>query len=132
MTSPTPLPQGYRLAVLDDTGEVVPAAPRPQRYFADFSFTLVVLDDAGQVGHADFFHEYTSGHLMCSDVFVDPAHRRRGLASALYLEAERLSGKVLHPYSAQYPDGRTMWRSPRRRWGRGVAAPTDAVIEEGS
>ena len=130
-STPTPLPPGYRFGMYDDTGEIR-RAPAPNRYYAEFAFTLVVLDAHGLVGHADFYHDYPSNLLMCNDVFIDPAHRRRGLATALYLEAERISGKVLHPYTEQYPDGRKMWLNPRRPFGRGVANPTTPVIPEGS
>ena len=126
-----PLPSGYRFALLDDTGEAHPYDGLAGR-FGRISFTLVLFDATSAMGHADFYHDSEADQLMCSDIFIDPLQRRRGLASALYLEAERLSGKIIHPYSAQYPDGRALWLSPNRQFGRDVAPPVDPVIEEGS
>lgn len=128
----TPLPTGFRFAVLDDTGDIAGYNPNPSRYYAQFAFVLLVLEGVHEAGYGEFYHDFETRHLMCSDVSVRPEYRRRGLASALYLEAERLSSKIIHPYSEQYPDGRAMWLSPHRQWGRGVTAPTTPTIEEGS
>jgi GNAT superfamily N-acetyltransferase len=55
--------------------------PRP------FAEVLVAEDDGGAVGFALFFHSYstflTAPGLWLEDLFVLPAHRRRGIGSAL-------------------------------------------------
>ena len=121
------LPPGYRFDIQDEFG--VRLRPGAGRYHP---FTITVRDAGGdEVGYAEAFH--TGGpenRLMVSEVFVAPDHRRRGLANAMYCEAERLAGKTLHPYPSQYELGRNLWRQPDRPFGRGVRAPRNRTLDE--
>ncbi len=47
--------------------------------------------------------------LRPDDVEVHPEHRRRGLASAMYAHAERVSGRKVIPSTAQTPAGQALW-----------------------
>jgi GNAT superfamily N-acetyltransferase len=128
------LPAGFRLAILDDDGSPDDRVSRrrPGRQFAEFSFMLAVLcgPDGDEAGFAEFGHLFTDmtaddtgTQFTCSDVFVSDRYRRRGLATAMYVEAERLSGRVLVPSAVQRAAGRALWLQSGRPFGRGVPDP---------
>lgn len=48
-------------------------------------------------------------------LFVEPAHRRKGIASAIYAEAERVTGKTIAPSPIQTGDG-AAFSSNRKRF----------------
>lgn len=55
----------------------------------------------GDVGVAQFHHE--PGGIRASYVVVDDEHQRRGLASAMYAHAEKVTGKKVLPPTATKP-----------------------------
>jgi len=68
--------------------------------------------------------------LFVRDIHVFREYRRCGLATAIFLEAEQVSGQVLHPNDEQFAAGRLLWLSPDRPFGRGVPDPTGPVHRE--
>jgi GNAT superfamily N-acetyltransferase len=60
-----------------------------------------------RVGWALMTHQGASLHP--DDVNVDPSHRRKGLASAMYAHAEKVTGKTVAPSQAQQDPGKALW-----------------------
>lgn len=63
--------------------------------------------DGQYVGGALFTHRGEA--LSPEGVQVDPAHRRQGLASAMYAHAETHTGKKIIPSHDQTPMGQALW-----------------------
>ena len=59
------------------------------------------------VGHALFTHH--GPHLQPATVAVDEDHQRRGLGSAMYAHAEKVTGKKLIPSKLQTDEGQALW-----------------------
>ena len=83
----------------------------PKRTARGDLYTEVVAHDAqGQVaGRAGFLHVPNGQHIQAQTVRVEPEHQRKGLASAMYAHAEKLTGKKVVPDTAQSPDGQALW-----------------------
>jgi hypothetical protein len=60
-----------------------------------------------RVGWALMTHRGATLHP--DDVNVDLEHRRRGLASAMYAHAERVTGKTVTPSNTQQAPGQALW-----------------------
>ena len=60
------------------------------------------------VGHAVFRHG-PAGDLVPEEVAVDEAHRRRGIASAMYAHAEKVTGLKVVPSKRQSDAGAALW-----------------------
>lgn len=133
-------PDGYRLAAVNFESPDGSPVPVSDRYCRNHAFSVwATAPDGSDAGYADFYYDGYDGDeprpeplLMCSDVLVFPEHRRRGLATAMYCAAERISGNTVHPYTAQYDDGRAFWLQAERPFGRGVADPADPTLPAGS
>ena len=107
------LPDGYTLRALDVHGEeLVPGAALNE------PFIIEVYQGDERAGYAEVYHHGSTSLLMVSNVFVFPDHRRHGLASAMYVFAEQLAGKPLHPYPKQKAKGKLLWKQPERPFGR--------------
>jgi GNAT superfamily N-acetyltransferase len=76
------------------------------------------------VGQADFIDD--GSHAHCRDVAVDSKHRRKGLATAIYVFAEKLFGRGLTDFWAdspmRSPDAAKLWSHPKRPFGAFRAA----------
>jgi GNAT superfamily N-acetyltransferase len=59
------------------------------------------------VGAATFMHHGPG--LKVGSVVVDDAHQRRGVASAMYAHAEKMTGKKIQPSPVQTPEGQALW-----------------------
>ena len=93
----------------------------------------VSAEDGEAVGFGEF--AYRPGpdgapRLFVLDIHVFREYRRRGVATAIFLEAERVAGQVLHPNDEQFAAGRLLWLMPDRPFGRGVPDPTGPVHRE--
>lgn len=78
-------------------------------------FDVVCLDKNGEeIGHAEIFFYGPERLMMCSDVWVDELHRRKGIATAMYFFAESLTGHKMHPYPVQYEDGKKFWKNKKK------------------
>ncbi len=71
------------------------------------------------VASADFDDDSRSSH--CQNVLVEAAHRRKGIAKALYVFAEKVLGKRLWNLwdgsSIQSEEAKAMWANPNRPFG---------------
>ena len=74
------------------------------------------------VAEADFSDDGFAAH--CQNVRVEEGHRRRGLATAMYLLAERVFGKPLWDFwrgdGCQSDAAKAMWAQPDRPFGQPV------------
>lgn len=61
------------------------------------------------VGEAMFEHKPGVNTLRPADVTVHPEHRRKGIASAMYQHAEKVTNKQIAPSTAQTPMGQALW-----------------------
>jgi hypothetical protein len=59
------------------------------------------------VGVATFKHHGNA--LVAGTVGVDEAHQRRGVASAMYAHAQKVTGKTVHPSKLQTDEGEALW-----------------------
>jgi len=86
--------------------------------------------DGKKVGHAEFQHTDDGKHIRSYDdglpymdttpkVRVDSAHQRKGLASAMYEHAEKVSGKKLKNVgkNKRTDSGKALWDQPERKFG---------------
>lgn len=98
---------GYVLHVSSDVAtKKYPPSSRP------YTQVVATHPEHGTVGSVVFWHgadgEMTAGDTV-GMVNVDPAHRRKGLASAMYAAAERHSGRKIVPSSHQTEAGQALW-----------------------
>lgn len=75
--------------------------------------------DGSYAGGALFTHQ--GGNLVPEGVQVDPAHRRRGLASAMYAHAQKVTGKTMVPSHDQTSMGQALWAGNKAKPQFGVA-----------
>lgn len=59
------------------------------------------------VGHALFTHQ--GPHLQPASVGVEEEHQRRGIASAMYSHAQKVTGRKLIPSTMQTDEGAALW-----------------------
>jgi 8-oxo-dGTP pyrophosphatase MutT (NUDIX family)/GNAT superfamily N-acetyltransferase len=114
-----PGPPGYTFRVHDNDWR-----PTKKGYpYHTNPFNITAHDENDdEVGHALVYHhglptDPTPPKMMVSDVEVDEEHQRQGLATQMYVLAEKLAGKKLHPYPEQYDDGKALWSQPNRPFG---------------
>jgi GNAT superfamily N-acetyltransferase len=78
---------------------------------------IEVTNDDRLVARANF----TDFQELCSqNVFVDPAHRRKGIATAMYVFAELYFSKSLYPLwdaNEQTAESQALWKQPNRPFG---------------
>jgi ribosomal protein S18 acetylase RimI-like enzyme len=70
-----------------------------------------------EIGHAEIYHDHKTNQMMVSNVLVDSNYQRQGIATALYVLAEKISKKKLSPYPQQYDEGKHLWAQPNRPFG---------------
>ena len=68
------------------------------------------------VGRYRFSIDENSLYPLLSE--TDPEHRRKGLASAAYLSAEKRFKKKVQPSSAQSDEAKALWNQPKRSFGK--------------
>jgi GNAT superfamily N-acetyltransferase/8-oxo-dGTP pyrophosphatase MutT (NUDIX family) len=64
---------------------------------------------------------------LSSGTAVNPEHQRQGIATALYVHAEKASGKKVIPSTDQTDDARKFWAQPNRPFG--VTSSAAATLE---
>lgn len=122
-----------------DASAILRATPFPAFTRADalgYSFAyqfeegdtmLVVFASRGEVegcGIAHFHWEHREGGgpaFCCFDVQVDPPHQRQGLATTMYVLAERVTGLKLENTRGggdQTDDGYALWHQRGRQFGQ--------------
>lgn len=79
--------------------------------------------DGSEVGGALFNH-HPAGHLEAEGVKVHPEHQRKGIASAIYSHAQKLTGKAIAPSHDQTAAGKALWagNSAAPQFGKGEHA----------
>lgn len=86
---------------------------------------ILAHDRAGnQVGRSLMRH-HVSGALQPAMTYVDEEHQRKGIASAMYAHAQKVTGKKLVPDDAQTEDAEKLWQT--RQW----AAPLGKAEQAG-
>lgn len=99
-------------AVLDPTAGYKLSHEHHDLGDGDFLTKLSAHSPTGEyVGGALFTHK--GGNLVPEGVQVDPAHRRKGLASAMYNHAQKVTGKTVIPSHDQTPMGQALWQGNR-------------------
>jgi GNAT superfamily N-acetyltransferase len=77
------------------------------------------------VGEAIFSiykHKRYNGKPYCFSVKVDPNFRRKGVATQMYLYAEKHYGEKLVPSVNQSEDSKALWSNPTRKFGVSIEA----------
>ena len=95
---------------------------------ADYEYSMKELDDneyvvyakknGKDVGKLNFIKSKFKPVLKATIVSVDPAHRRQGIGSSMYVYAEtELKMKFVRTEDVLTPDGKILWDSPNRKFG---------------
>jgi len=70
------------------------------------------------VGELRFIKSQNKPVLMAGSLSVDPSHRRKGIASSMYVFAEEELGmKFVKSEDVLTPDGKLLWNNPNRKFG---------------
>ncbi len=70
------------------------------------------------VGELRFIKSQNKPVLMAGSLSVDPSHRRKGIASSMYVFAEEELGmKFVKSDDVLTPDGKLLWNNPNRKFG---------------
>lgn len=85
------------------------------------------------VGYATFQHT-KNNQLLPFGVAVDEAHQRKGIASAMYAHAQKVTGGTVVPSATQTDEGAALWRgnAQQKQFGKvelpgQTAKPTEAA-----
>ena len=71
-----------------------------------------------EVGKLNFIKSKFKPVLKATIVTVDPAHRRQGIGSSMYIYAEKELGmKFVKSDEVLTPDGKAIWNTPNRKFG---------------
>jgi len=86
---------------------------------SDTEMRVSVTKDGREVAHAHIGGGHEShDFLWPRGINVDKAHRRKGIASAMYQHAENYYGKHIKPSDAQSEDAIYLWAQPKRPFGK--------------
>lgn len=110
--------EGYRI-----THEMIPTtdlSDHDQRLYPDGCLRISAFDRHGnKVGHLGVDCNYKKQYAMPRGAFVEDEHQRKGIATAMYELAERISGKTLIPQEGhQSKEAKAFWSQPKRTFGR--------------
>lgn len=106
---------GIEIKVTDESHEIVIGAFKGKKQVGK-----LIVSDAG------------SHHIAAGDVSVDPAYRRKGIATAMYIFAEQHTGKTMVPADSQADefgadeddifsdDARKFWDQSKRPFGESI------------
>jgi GNAT superfamily N-acetyltransferase len=91
--------------------------------------TIVTAHHGGrQIGRASVYH--SPGGLMTAEVVrVEPEHRRRGVASAMYAHAEKVTGRKMVPSSNRTPEGEALWAG-NTQFGKSESLEKMALVHD--
>jgi ribosomal protein S18 acetylase RimI-like enzyme len=71
-----------------------------------------------EVGKLNFIKSKYKPVLKATIVTVDPAYRRQGIGSSMYVYAEKELGmKFVQSEEVLTPDGKSIWNDPNRKFG---------------
>ena len=85
-------------------------------------------------GHIKVTAHNKEGHLVgeanihtkdmySTETWVQPNHRRKGVATAMYQHAEKVTGKKMSPSTQQSPKGERLWGGKKGKFGKSVVKP---------
>lgn len=69
-----------------------------------------------RVGYVEFSE--ADGHAIPHGTYVEPEHRRKGLASAMYSHYQKMTGHRLTPDEQQSDEAKALWAQPNRPFGK--------------
>ena len=83
--------------------------------------TLKVVATKGnkKIGHADIIHTKRHKNINSQWIHVDKEHRRKGIATAMYQHAEKVTGKKIHPSKDKTNEGYKFWQGTRQYGPKG-------------
>jgi len=111
-------PAGYTLRAQLRRGVRISRAGSPAG--RDFVVKAFVAGEEKEHIAVGIYRFSPAGNLECEWITVLEDHQRHGLASAMHVEAERLSGQIIHPAKHETVEGRALWTKPDRLFGRGI------------
>jgi 8-oxo-dGTP pyrophosphatase MutT (NUDIX family)/GNAT superfamily N-acetyltransferase len=83
----------------------------------DDDLRISVTKDGEEVAHAHIANRKSAHGFYSRGISVDPEHRRKGLATAMYQYAEKLKNRKLRKSDAQSDDAAALWSQPNRPFG---------------
>lgn len=85
----------------------------------DNEYVVYAKKGSQEVGRLNFIKSRFKPVLKGTTVTVDPAHRRQGIGSSMYVYAEKELGmKFVKSDEVLTPDGKRLWDNPNRKFGR--------------
>jgi hypothetical protein len=84
----------------------------------DNEYVVYAKKGSQEVGKLNFIKSKFKPVLKATIVTVDPAHRRQGIGSSMYVYAEKeLKMKFVKSEEVLTPDGKSIWSDPNRKFG---------------
>jgi len=86
----------------------------------DNMLVITAFWDSKYIGFGEFILKHN--RLLPNNIEIDPKFQRRGIATAIYVLAERTTGLTTRPHNQQTEAGRAFWAQKRRPFGYGCSA----------
>ncbi len=84
----------------------------------DNEYVVYAKKNGKEVGKLNFIKSKFKPVLKATIISVDPAHRRQGIGSSMYVYAEtELNMKFVKSEDVLTPDGKSLWSNPNRKFG---------------
>lgn len=125
---------GFKLThTADNKSNSGPVDPKNQ------NFMVLMVDSQGnEIGSVQVWRS-GKNKIYSNGTYVEPEHRRKGIASAMYRYAEKISGKKFVPSESvtkdpesMSGDARRLWKDSERSFGSANRALAKATIPEDS
>lgn len=85
----------------------------------DNEYVVKATKGGKEVGELRFIKSKFLDALKATIVSVDPNHRRQGIASSMYMYAEKeLKTKFVQNDEVLTADGKALWNSASKQWGK--------------
>jgi hypothetical protein len=87
-------------------------------HIGDNEYVVKAMKGGREVGKLNFIKSKFKPVLKATIVTVDPAYRRQGIGSSMYVYAEKELGmKFVKSDEVLTPDGKSIWNDPNRKFG---------------
>jgi len=84
----------------------------------DNEYVVKATKGGKEVGELRFIKSKFKPVLKATIVSVDPSHRRQGIATSMYVYAEKeLKTKFVQNDEVLTPDGKALWNGANKKWG---------------
>ena len=84
----------------------------------DNEYAVYATKGGQEVGKLNFIKSKYKPVLKATIVTIDPAYRRQGIGSSMYIYAEKELGmKFVKSEEVLTPDGKSIWSDPNRKFG---------------